>query len=157
MSPTTAEVPRWAVVVTFILSLIGLALSIYLTYAHFTGKALTGCPTTGLVNCTLVTTSAQSRFLGVPVAILGLATYLVLTALNSPWGWRATFYWLHVARFAIAAGSMAFVLWLVYAEIIILSHVCEYCTGVHVVTFALLVVLTLVSPAQLGWTRSRAQ
>jgi uncharacterized membrane protein len=48
-------------------------------------------------------------------------------------------------------------LWLVYAELIILNHICEYCTGVHVVTFALLIVLTMVSPTQLGWTRSSSK
>jgi uncharacterized membrane protein len=52
---------------------------------------------------------------------------------------------------------MFFVLWLIYAEFILINHICEYCTGVHIVTFALLIVLTRVSPVQLGWTTSRAQ
>jgi uncharacterized membrane protein len=51
---------------------------------------------------------------------------------------------------------MCFVLWLIYAELIIINNICLYCTGVHITTFALLIVLTLVSPAQLGWSRSRA-
>jgi uncharacterized membrane protein len=45
---------------------------------------------------------------------------------------------------------------LIYAEVEIIGAICLYCTGVHVVTFALLIVLTIVSPAQLGWNRSRA-
>jgi uncharacterized membrane protein len=105
----------------------------------------------------VVTTSAQSRLLGIPVAFLGLGTYVVMTALNSPWGWRAKNYWIHVARFAIAIVSMCFVLWLLYAELIIIDNLCLYCTGVHFVTFALLIVLTQVSPAQLGWVKSRAE
>jgi uncharacterized membrane protein len=52
---------------------------------------------------------------------------------------------------------MCFVLWLLYAELIIIDHICLYCTGVHVITFALLIVLTIVSPAQLGWVRSRTE
>jgi uncharacterized membrane protein len=154
---TEHDVPRWVVVVTFLLSLVGLGLSLYLTIAHFTGTKLAGCPVTGTVNCSVVTTSAQSYFLGVPVAVLGLATYVVMTALNSPWAWRARTYWVHLARFVLAILSMCFVLWLVYAELMIIKHVCEYCTGVHLVTFALLIVLTRVSPIQLGWTSSRAQ
>jgi len=157
VSREVQPVARWAVVTTFVLSLIGLVLSSYLTYAHFTGKALTGCPTTGVVNCSLVTTSAQSYFLGIPVALLGLISYVVMVALCSPWAWRMTNYWVHVARFVISIASMAFVLWLVYAELMIINHICEYCTGVHVVTFALLIVLTRVSPAQLGWSRSGSQ
>jgi uncharacterized membrane protein len=49
---------------------------------------------------------------------------------------------------------MCFVLWLVTAEFVIIDNICLYCTGVHIVTFALLIVLTRVSPAQLGWVRS---
>ncbi len=141
------------------LSLVGLGLSIFLTISHFDNAVIiNSCPTGGgTINCFAVTTSPQSYFLGIPVAILGLGTYTVLTVLNSPWAWRASNYWLHVARFAIVAISMCFVLWLLYAELIIINHICEYCTLVHVVTFAMLIVLTLVSPAQLGWTRSRAQ
>ena len=91
------------------------------------------------------------------MAFLGLATYLAMVALNSPWGWRARAYWIHVTRFVLTVVAMCFVLWLVYAELIIINHICEYCTGVHIVTFALLIVLTRVSPTQLGWARSGAQ
>jgi uncharacterized membrane protein len=153
---TLGRVPAWAVPTTFVLSLIGLALSTYLTITHFKPQALY-CTGNGIINCAAVTTSAQSRLLGIPVAFLGLGTYVVMTVLNSPWGWRAKNYWLHVARFAISIVSMGFVLWLLYAELIIIDHICLYCTGVHVVTFALLIVLTRVSPAQLGWVRSGAE
>lgn len=151
------EVPRWAVVVTFLLSLAGLGLSIYLTVSHYTGARLAGCPVAGVVNCSVVTTSAQSYILGIPVAVLGLANFIVMTALNSPWAWRATSYWIHLSRFVLAVLAMGFVLWLVFAELIIIKHLCEYCTGVHVITFALLIVLTTISPVQLGWTRLGAQ
>jgi uncharacterized membrane protein len=156
VSREVVRVPRWAVITTFALSLVGLGLSMYLTIAHYEGKQILACSTTGTLNCGLVTTSAQSHFLGLPVADLGLATYIVMVILNSPWGWRLKSYWVHVARFILAIGAMVFVLWLVYAELIIINHICEYCTGVHIVTFALLIVLTRVSPVQLGWTNSRA-
>ena len=156
MNRTLGPVPTWAKITTFLLSLIGLGLATYLTITHFDPQALY-CTSTGVVDCAAVTTSAQSRLLGIPVAFLGLGTYLVMTALNSPWGWRAKNYWLHVARFGIAIVSMCFVLWLLYAELIIIDHICLYCTGVHIITFALLIVLTIVSPAQLGWVRSRTE
>ena len=159
MIRTVQPVPRWAVTTTFVLSLIGLGLSIFLTISHFDHTVIINSCSTGggTINCLAVTTSPQSYFLGIPVAILGLATYVVLTVLNSPWGWRASNYWLHVARFVIVMVSMCFVLWLLYAELIIIDHICEYCSAVHVVTFAMLIVLTMVSPTQLGWTRSSAQ
>jgi uncharacterized membrane protein len=49
---------------------------------------------------------------------------------------------------------MCFVLWLVSAELLIINNICLYCTGVHIVTFALFVVIMRVGPTQLGWTRS---
>jgi len=153
VSRTVESVPRWAVVTTFALSIIGLGFSIYLTITHFQPHALV-CADTGTINCAKVTTSAQSYFLGIPVAILGLFNFVMLLGLNSPWAWRAKNYWLHVARFALTAVGMGFVLWLIYAEIMIIGNICLYCTGVHIVTFALLIVLTRVTPTQLGWVSS---
>ncbi|HEY5110774.1 MAG TPA: vitamin K epoxide reductase family protein [Acidimicrobiales bacterium] len=154
MTDPELSVPRWAEVTTFLLSLLGLGLSIYLSITHF-DKQLLVCSGTGVVDCAKVTTSAQSRFLGIPVAFLGLGTYLVMTVINSPWAWHARARWIHVTRFVLAIVSMCFVLWLVYAELIIINAICLYCTAVHVTTFAMLIVLTLVCPTQLGWSTSR--
>lgn len=141
---------------TFVLSLMGLALSTYLTITHFQPQDLF-CTERWLFNCAAVTTSGESHFLGIPVAFLGLGTYAVMTVLNSPWGWRAKNYWIHVARFVFAIVSMCFVLWLIFAELIIIDNLCPYCTGVHIVTFLLLITLTRVSPAQLGWATSSTE
>ena len=157
MSRTAQPVARWAVLTSFLLSVAGLAISAYLTFTHFEGTKYLACSGNGVINCGLVTTSAQSYFLGMPVAVLGLANYLVMTALTTPWAWRSRHYGLHVFRFAVGIGSMIFVLWLLIAELLIINHICLWCTGVHVVTFALLIVLAQVSPAQLGWTRSATQ
>lgn len=142
-----------AKVTTFVLSLIGLGLSTYLTITHFDAQLL-ACSSTGTIDCALVTTSAQSYFLGIPVAFLGLGNYLVLTAINSPWGWNAPQKWVHQLRFALVVVSMLFVLWLIYAELVLINHICLYCTAVHVVTFLLLLVLSRVTPVQLGWVES---
>lgn len=156
MSRTVQPVRRWAVASTFVLSLIGLGISTYLTITHFRPMLLV-CSSTGTIDCAAVTTSAQSYFLGIPVAILGLGNFVVMSVLNSPWGWRARSYWIHVARFVFAIVGMVFVLWLLSAELLIIDHICLWCTGVHVVTFALLIILSRVCPAQLGWRRSGTQ
>ena len=156
MIESELRVPRWAEVVTLVLSVIGLGLSIYLTITHFQPQALV-CSSTGVIDCAKVTTSAQSEILGIPVAILGLANFTVLTALNTPWAWHSTWRWLHVTRFVLVILSMCFVLWLIYAEVIIIGSICLYCTGVHLTTFILLIVMTSVAPTQLGWTRSGAR
>jgi uncharacterized membrane protein len=157
MTRSVAPVPRWAIYSTFFFSLVGLGLSIYLTNAHFNGAQDLFCSDSGLINCTKVTTSAQSYFLGIPVAVLGLCAYTVLSVINSPWGWHLKNYWVHVGRFVLVVGSMCFVLWLLSAELLIIKNICLYCTGVHVVTFILLIIMTIVCPVQLGWAVSGSE
>lgn len=123
---------------TFVVSLLGLAVSIYLTKQHFTqGATYAGCPENSLVNCGRVTSSAQSHFLGIPVAVLGLAFYVFMVAVNSPWGWRARYPAVHWARLISVIVGIVFVLYLVYAELFLINAICLYCTSVHVLTFIL--------------------
>jgi uncharacterized membrane protein len=139
---------------TGILSLCGVGISTYLTIAHFVGTQILACSDNALVNCTAVTTSKQSYFLGMPVAVLGLAFYLVMLIVNSPWGWRRSEQVVHLGRVILCGGGLVFIAWLIIAEFLIIEHVCLWCTGVHVVTIALALVISRVSPAQLGWVRS---
>ena len=131
-------VPRWLPLTTFILSLAGAGLSVYLTYTHYTDTALAGCPVNATVNCAKVTTSPESIIFGVfPVAVLGLAFYVFMVAINSPWAWRADLTVIRWARLAGVLTGIVFVLYLVYVELFKVDAICEYCTGVHVVTFLL--------------------
>jgi uncharacterized membrane protein len=151
----------WMQLTTFVLALAGLGVSIYLTIAHFTESALAGCSESGLVNCTKVTTSAQSYVFGIPVAVLGLAFFVFLVAIMSPWAWRARRREVHLVRVAAMVAGIGMVLYLVYAELIIIGSICLYCTSVHILTF-LLFVLTAFAAAAWGlkpgapWRRPRA-
>jgi len=140
----------WRVGLALLLSLIGLGISTYLTIEHF-AKVPLSCPNTGVINCQKVTTSAESHFLGVPVALLGLGFYVVMTVLNLPPMWHARDRRIHVARLGIISVGMAFALYLVAAELIIIGNICLWCTGVHVITFALFIVIVATVPAMLGW------
>jgi uncharacterized membrane protein len=129
---------RWAAPVTLPLALIGLALSIYLTYVHFHQSALVGCPESSHINCAKVTTSSQSEIFGhIPVAITGLAYYIVMVALVSPWAWRAANPWISRLRLAGAISGVGMICYLVFVEAVQLKAICLYCTGVHIVTFLL--------------------
>ncbi len=140
----------WVQLATFALALAGLGVSIYLTIAHFTESTLAGCSETkGLVNCTKVTTSAQSYAFGIPVAVLGLAFFLFAVAIMSPWAWRAARREIHLIRIASVVVGIGFVLYLLYAELFIIGSICLYCTSVHVITF-LLFALTMFVAAVWG-------
>jgi uncharacterized membrane protein len=136
-APATAAVPLWFQLVTWVLSLAGLGVSIYLTIAHFTDKPLAGCSESGAVNCTKVTTSPQSYVFGIPVAVLGLAFFVAAVALMSPWAWRWARREVALIRIASLVVGMGFVLYLVYAELFIIGAICLYCTSVHAITFLL--------------------
>jgi uncharacterized membrane protein len=147
-----AGMPLWLQFVSFGLAILGLVISAYETYAHFNGSHLAGCPTGGggTFNCTAVITSPQSEVFGViPVAILGLAFYVAAVPLFSPWAWRMRRREVHVVRLVSVVVGMGFVLYLIYAELYQIGDICEYCTGVHIVTF-LLFCITVFSAAIWG-------
>jgi uncharacterized membrane protein len=140
----------WLQIATFALALAGLGVSIYLTIAHFTESTLAGCSETkGLVNCSKVTTSAQSYVFGIPVAVLGLAFFGFAVAIMSPWAWRASRREIHLLRIASVLVGIGFVLYLLYAELFIIGNICLYCTSVHIITFVLFV-LTMAAVAIWG-------
>jgi uncharacterized membrane protein len=142
--------------VAFVLALAGLGISIYLTIAHFVGTQALACSDQGVVNCAKVTTSAQSRFVGIPVAVLGLVYYVAMTLLNVPSAWRARDRRVHIVRLAAAVVGICFALYLVAAELLIIGNICLWCTAVHVVTFVLFVVIVTTTPRMLGWGNGSA-
>jgi uncharacterized membrane protein len=148
--------PRWFQITTLVLAILGLGISIYETWAEeFDAGHLAGCPTKpgGTFDCAAVLTSAQSHLLGIPVAVLGIAFYVVAIPLFSPWGWRLRWRQVHWLRLASVIVGMGFVVYLIYSELQI-GSICEYCTGVHIVTF-LLFCLTVFSAAIWGFSTQR--
>ncbi|NNN19849.1 MAG: vitamin K epoxide reductase family protein [Acidimicrobiaceae bacterium] len=132
----------------FVLSLMGAAVGTYLTAAHFTSTSILACPSSGIINCARVTTSPQSYFLNIPVAVWGLIFFLYLSVINSPWGFKQEN--LKVPRLGSMFLGVAFVLWLLSAELLIINSICLWCSVVHVITisiFALVVYDYFASPA----------
>ncbi len=146
MSADPGPVARWVPVTTLLLSLAGLGVSGYLTFTHYAGTRFLACSATGLVECGVVTTSPQSSVLDIPVAVLGLVDFGVLGALMTPAAWRSAHSWVHGTRLALVTVSMAMVLWLVAAELLIIGHICVWCTAVHVITFALFAIVMVFRP-----------
>jgi uncharacterized membrane protein len=89
------------------------------------------------VSCELVTTSSESVFLGIPVAVLGLAWFVGMSVLCLPASWRSTDRRVHLLRVVASLLAIAFVLWLIYAELVIIGAICLWCTAAHVLAFAL--------------------
>lgn len=131
------------------ISLAGLGVSTYLTVAHFTSSAILACSDSGLVNCAHVTTSPQSMVFGIlPVAVLGLGWFVAMTLLNLPWAWRSADERIRAVRLGLSVVGMGFVLYLIYAELFQINAICLWCSVVHVLTFALFVLLVFDASRQ---------
>ena len=162
---TPSGPPLWLQVTSTVLAVLGLAISAYETYAHYNGNHLLGCASGAhsTFNCAAVITSSQSMVFNVfPVAVLGLAFYVFAVVIFTPWAWqfrgtairvggqtlRITSRGVDIVRLGSVIVGMGFVMYLIYAEFQI-GSVCEYCSGVHIVTF-LLFCITVVSAALWG-------
>jgi uncharacterized membrane protein len=150
-APDPLRAPLWLQISTLVLSLGGLGDSIYLTIAHYTSSNILACSDKGVVNCAKVTTSPESIVFGIfPVAVLGLAFYVFMVAINTPWAWRARLPVIRWARLGSVIVGIVFVLYLVYAEVIILGSICLFCTYAHVITLLLFGLIVFSASAGYG-------
>jgi uncharacterized membrane protein len=148
MSASEIEIDRrlvqpWVPVVSLVLAVAGLGVSVYLAVEHFTSSTTLACPDTGALNCLKVTTSAQSKFVGIPVAVLGLVYFLVMVGATLPALWRSRLPVVRYGRLAFAAGGVLFVFYLVFAELFTLDAICLWCTAVHVLAVGLFAVIAI--------------
>jgi uncharacterized membrane protein len=146
-SPTSrsigALVRQQPLLVTIVaMALVGVGISIYLTTIHYAHVA-PACTVNGIVNCSSVLKSRFSTVPGtsIPITIPGMIWFLVSGALAMAglirvWSGQDEPERLRLYQLLWAAGGMLFVLYLVYAEIVQLHNICEWCTGVHILTLA---------------------
>jgi uncharacterized membrane protein len=139
-SAQIGRLTRWSAV----LGVLGLAISIYLTVAHYAqGQFPLACATGGAVNCEQVTSSAESMIGPLPVAALGVVWFAVLLGLLATG--RA-----NPLQLAWTAVGVAFVFYLVYAELFVIGTICLWCTAAHglVLGLFLLAVAATTADAQ---------
>ncbi len=134
---------RWVVVGSLLLCVLGLADAGYLTFEHFTSSSTLACSDNGAINCLKVTTSSYSKVLGIPVALLGLLYFVAMTVLCLPQAWRSAQPVVRRARLAAAGIGMLSVIYLVWVELFKVDAICLWCTGVHVLTFALFALVVI--------------
>ncbi len=140
---------RWQPLTTLILSIAGLGIATYLTITHFDKTALV-CTSGGAINCEKVTTSPQSVIFGIPVAMLGLLFFVPMIALCLPVAWRSADRRVHLARLALAITGVGMILYLITAELFLIKAICLWCSGVHLITFVLFVIIVTSAPVVLA-------
>lgn len=99
---------------------VGIGIAAYLTYVHYAHVAPV-CSTGG---CETVQKSRYAELGGVPVALLGLAAYVVLLATTGFRGVAAAF-----ASVLVALAGVAFSGYLLWAQLGPIGAICQWCLG----------------------------
>ena len=128
----------WLTRLQLILTVAGIGIASYLTYVKlFTIKPYCA----GVGDCEAVQTSPYAELFGVPVAIWGLLTYLVLLALIlvKRSDWRELGHPAGMAVFLVTLVGVIFSAYLTYLEIAVIHAICPWCVASAVVMVALFI------------------
>jgi uncharacterized membrane protein len=91
---------------------------------------------------------------GIPVPIFGLLFFVGMGLICLPVAWRFDASWLAWGRTAGAVAGIGMVIYLVAQEALVLHTICLWCTGVHVLTFAMFLII-ITGWEDTGYAQSR--
>ncbi len=103
-----------------LIAVLGIGVAGYLTYVHY-AEVEPVCVGGG-GGCAIVQASDQSRLAGIPVAVLGLATYLVLVAANLAAGEPA-----RILAALLALVGFGFSVYLTIESVTVIEATCQWC------------------------------
>lgn len=113
-------------VAAFVVAIIGLAVSIYLSIVKLANQDVLCFQ--GMGDCQVVTNSAYSAWRGIPIAYLGVAGYvLILGLLVIKQMQKGASSSIMLALFGITAFGALYSLYLTYVELFIIHSVCPWC------------------------------
>ena len=112
------------------LAVIGLLISGYLTFTTWSNSGVAGCTAGGPVDCESVLKSHWSKWLGIPVSLLGMGTYvgILVSALLLVTGRQGVASMALLTFALLAAGSAT---WFIGLQDFVLGSFCLYCMAVH--------------------------
>jgi protein-disulfide isomerase/uncharacterized membrane protein len=122
-----------------VLGTAGLGVSLVMLYVHYQLAASGGeyssfCNINQGVNCDVVLTSSYAKFLGMPVALWAVGTYLAFIVLARIPGSGAA-----IAMAALAGFGIGFSVFLAAVSVAVLHTVCLLCATLYVVNAGLLI------------------
>jgi len=128
------------------ISIAGVAVAIYLTTVHYARVPLV-CTTSGVVNCERVLSSSYSTVAGVPVSVGGIIWFVLtggmgLIAFLSAPEPRL----LQPLQITWSLLGLATVVYLIGVEVLALGVLCIWCTSLHVLIFAALILSVVRTP-----------
>jgi len=126
-----------------VLALLGLLVSVYLLLYKLGIVGTLVCGGSGA--CERVQDSPYAQFLGIPVAVYGLAGFgalllVALAGLGERWG-------THPGPTRLAAGlsgiGVLFAMYLTYLEVAVIHDICKWCVAIAVIITSIFVVAVL--------------
>jgi uncharacterized membrane protein len=122
-----------------LLSLVGLADSVYLTITHLTGEDVTCIASSG---CSEVLASAYSSVGSIPLGAFGALGYFAAFSLAT----LAAFRYRHARTFLtiVVAGMLVTTLWLLYVQAFVLHAFCDFCLLSAGLTLSLSAIVAVV-------------
>lgn len=128
-------------VVILILSALGIALSVYLTYLHYSNVDAAFCVAGS--GCDTVRESSYSAIFGIPVALFGAIGYSLIFVLSlvsiSP-----KVRWLSL--YLVALAGVVFSAYLTYLELFVINAICIFCVASAIIVTAIWVILLIGKP-----------
>ena len=133
------------------LSIYAVLLSSYLTYLHYSKEPSSFCDISPGLSCDIVNKSKYSELFGIPVAIMGGITFIIIIILS----WLAlknkkvkvlgkNYKQKHLLNLILLLliVSILFALYLVYIELFVLYSICILCVNLDlIILFALIFII----------------
>lgn len=120
----------------FVVSAAGIGVAAYLTYVHYEPAALI-CTSGG--GCETVQDSKYAVVAGIPIAVLGLASWIAALALTI---WNSEL--ARTLTAALALTGLAFAAYLVILQLFVIDAICVWCMTNDLVLAPLFVIIALL-------------
>jgi uncharacterized membrane protein len=130
----------WVRLLMVLLTLSGFCVSIYLMWGYTTPGASLACG--GSHGCDTVKNSVYANLMGIPLPVIGLASYSILLLLLigqnqaaiSDRGWSAH---MALAIFGISLAGVLYSAYLTYLELFVIYAICRWCVASAIIMVAI--------------------
>lgn len=126
-----------------VLGILGIIDASYLTYEHY-ANIVPPCTINHFLpffsDCGLVLRSQYAVLFGIPIALLGLIHYIILTLVIGLAIITRKKFWWFISYFESLAGAV-FSVYLMYLQIVIIKNICIYCTLSALNSFVLFILI----------------
>lgn len=147
--PASALVPeRLLQGLVRVLALLGLGVSAYLAYLHYSEATAALC--TEGSGCDIVRSSHYSTFLGIPVAVLGMVGFALILVVSFS---RISPFRKGMSLYLLALTGVTFSAYLTYLEVAVIRALCPYCLVSASLMTGILLLLFLQRPLVPGISR----